>query len=317
MPLLLVIFLIDSKQSLHVTSGYSVGMAAAIISPLLSGVATVLFAATTRYFPPLLAAAASSILGALVLALFSPSLWSKSALHSVGVNWRGILGVAFWRILVGSSIFAVGLHYTEAIKAVFFTKIEPYFVLTWGWFLYREKISKNEIILLLVHVVGALLVSTGGRMAAFSSAHFGDLLIVISMSISGFSYFYARKLSKAMGARAAAVASEGLGGLLALPFALIFSVQFLPGGISSEGWWYFFSNILLFNVVSLPLWFFALQSVRGWIVSAVRAVGPLAGAPAAYLLLGETLNEVQLIGGACVVATSALIARAHWKGSAS
>lgn len=307
----------QTKQNQHVTTQYGLGLTAAVLSPLLSGVATVLFAATTRYFPPLYAAAFSSFVGAILLAVFSPSIWKRAVLRSARENWKGICAVAFWRILIGSSIFAVGIHYTDAIKAVFFTKIEPYFVLAWGWVLYREKVSRNELLLLFIHIIGAFLVSTGGKIERFSTAQYGDALIVLSMCISGFSYFYARKLSSAMGARPAAVASEGLGGIFAFPVAYFLTTHALPASVSPEAWWYLFTNILLFNTLALPLWFFALQSVRGWMVSAVRAVGPLAGAPTAYFLLGDTMNEWQLLGGALVIVTSALIARAHWKSRVS
>jgi drug/metabolite transporter (DMT)-like permease len=63
----------------------------------------------------------------------------------------------------------------------------------------------------------------------------------------------------------------------------------------------------MFYVFAAPLWFFALRSVPHWIVSALRACGPLAGAPAAYILLGEKLDWVQMIGGIVIIVTSALI----------
>jgi len=55
----------------------------------------------------------------------------------------------------------------------------------------------------------------------------------------------------------------------------------------------------------------ATKTVKGWIVSTLRYVGPILGAPVAYFLLKETLTLNQIFGAAIVVATSFLIVREH------
>lgn len=289
------------------------GIIYAVVSPLVSGVATVLFAACTRYFPPLIASSVSAILGATLLGLILRLSGASIRWDAVKKEWRVVIQLAIVRIVLGSSLFALGLKHTEAIKAVFFTKIEPYFVIFWGWVLFRDKVTRSEFFLLAIHLFGAFLVSTGGITSGLGHAQFGDLLIIVSMFVSGYSYFIARQVTSSVGASTAAVVSELLGGLLMLPIAILCSDSFSFSDVPTIGWIYFGLNLLLFNVVALPLWFYALRTVRGWIVSAVRAVGPLAGAPAAYFILDESLNSWQLVGGIFVVSTSAWIARAHFK----
>ena len=79
------------------------------------------------------------------------------------------------------------------------------------------------------------------------------------------------------------------------------------------GWGYLLLNIVLFNVLGLTLWFASLKSVKGWMVSALRSVGPIVGAPLAFIIFGVPLTIVQIIGAGIVTATSALIAREHLK----
>jgi probable blue pigment (indigoidine) exporter len=101
----------------------------------------------------------------------------------------------------------------------------------------------------------------------------------------------------------------GIGGLILLPFAFLFSPTL--AWTSAIGWNYLIGYVIMFNVIGLTLWFAALKTVKGWIVSALRALGPIAGMPVAFLLFGETLTPIQIVGAAVVLATSFLIAREH------
>jgi probable blue pigment (indigoidine) exporter len=103
-----------------------------------------------------------------------------------------------------------------------------------------------------------------------------------------------------------------IGGLVVLPLALAVS-PLSSWNVFSLGWTYLIAFVLLFNVVGLTMWFASLKTVRGWMVSALRAIGPIAGAPFAWLLFGEILSPVQIIGALIVVSTSAIIAREHIK----
>ena len=67
----------------------------------------------------------------------------------------------------------------------------------------------------------------------------------------------------------------------------------------------------MFQVIGLTLWFVALKFMQGWIVSALRAVGPVIAAPFAFLFFGQSLSCFQVGGAVLVLATSALIAREH------
>ena len=81
--------------------------------------------------------------------------------------------------------------------------------------------------------------------------------------------------------------------------------------VSDIGWIYLLSYVVLFNVIGLTLWYFSLKTVRPWIVSALRSIGPLAGAPIAFLLFGEILSTVQILGAFIVLASSSAIIYEH------
>ncbi|WKZ56123.1 MAG: DMT family transporter [Bdellovibrionota bacterium] len=284
------------------------GLAAALLSAALSGVATIFAAGAVRELSPLLVIGTGQLAGALLLIAMARQgqvPLKRSALHD---NAFLLIRLIILRGVLSAGLFGIGLGMTESIKAVFFTKIEPYFVLAWGALVHGERHRPAEYVLLAVHVLGALVLSTGGDLSTFGQSQLGDLCIVTAMAISGTTYAASRKLVELAGARYAGALTVGGGACIVLPIALIASGDRLVTA-SMEGWLYQAVHVVLFYVAALPLWFHALSSVKGWVVSALRAVGPLAGAPVAYLLFGETLSGTQLLGGLAVVLTSALISR--------
>ncbi|MBI2547128.1 MAG: DMT family transporter [Candidatus Aenigmarchaeota archaeon] len=283
------------------------GLVFAILSPFFSSIATILQSGATRHLHPLIIASMGGILGSLLLFIVILLTGEKINLTEIRKNLKNISLMTLLRPLAGTTIFVYGLSITEGIKAIFFTKAEPYFVLLWHWLLKKERVNPSHLILLAIHLAGAVILSTGGILK-FGKAQFGDMLVILAMGFFSLSYIYGSKLSTRLGSKISNAITLGLGGIILFPLMLIFApvVQTLNETI---GWTYFISYVILFNVVGLTMWFASLKTVKGWIVSALRSLGPIIGAPFAWLLLGETLSVVQIIGGSIVLVTSALIAR--------
>jgi len=289
-----------------------VGLAAGILSPLLSSIATIYFAQASKLVDPLLLSAFTGLLAGSVLLITLHFTKGLPKLHQLRAYAKDLATVTVLRFTLGQLLFAYGLSMTAGIKAIFFSKIEPYFVLLFDWIILKEKPKPRTLGLLAVHLTGAILLSTGGRLE-FGTAQLGDFLVILAMLCFGATYLKSARLSKGLGARASNGLSQFLGGSLLLPFAFFLFPS--AGFGSSTGWLYFLVYVTLFHIISLTLWFVALKNVKGWIVSALRALGPLAGAPFAFLVFGETLTAVQLVGAAIVLTTSALITREHRHGN--
>ena len=289
-----------------------IGLLFAIISPILSTLATVFLAGATKLLTPLLAASISGIVGSAIILAYMKLTKHKIDIRKIRKNRKDLGIMTMLRGTLGIAIFTYGLSLTDAIKAIFFTKVEPYFVLIFHWLLLKEKVKKEHVILLTIHVFGAILLSTGGNFMSFGKAQLGDFLVILTMGIFALSYIYGKRLSVKLGAKISNTVMLGMGGLILMPFALAFS----PTSIThfpTLGWGYLLLNIVLFNVIGLTLWFASLKSVKGWMVSALRSIGPIVGAPIAFLVFGVPLTIVQILGAGIVTATSALIAREHLK----
>lgn len=277
------------------------GLLFAIISPLVSGIATILLGGAAKLLHPLVILSLAPLIGGVLLAFFLLSRGEKFKVKELKQNSKELFLLITVRQVIGWIPFVVALTFTDAIKAIFLTKVEPYFVLFWHWLIKKEPVKPRHVFLLAVHVSGAILLSTGGRFA-LGKAQLGDLFIVVSMATSSLSYIWATSLARKIGAIKTNSFMLLVAGLVFLPLAFIISP--VSGWVNFTGWVYLVGYAVLFSTIGLSLWFISLKSVRGWIVSALRALSPLFAVPFAYFLFGQTLSAVQILGGIVVLATS-------------
>lgn len=288
-------------------------MVLAILSPFFSSISTIFQSQATKQIDPLIVTSIGSLFGSLILFLILLIRKRGLNLEKIKENRKAILIMTLLRPLLGQLILAYGLSLTTGIKAIFFTKSEPYFVLFWHWVIKKEKIKPKYLILLIFHVMGAIILSTGGDLM-LNKPQIGDLLIIIAMGLLSLSYFYGKILANNIGAQKSNAITLGLSGIFLLPFALI-SNPFPFRSQHPTGWLYLLIFVLLFNIIGLTFWFSSLKSVAPWIVSALRSLGPIVGVPVAYFVFGESLSFLQIFGGIIVLLTSFFIAREHLNSS--
>jgi drug/metabolite transporter (DMT)-like permease len=284
----------------------------ALLSPIFSNIATVIASKGTKEIPPLLFLSIYSLIGSFLLLVILYASRKSINLKKIKGNLGDLSKVVALRGVAGNILLMFGLSITSGISAIFFTKMEPYFVLMWNWILKREKIRKTYLGLLSVHICGVVLLASGGAFA-FSGTELGDLLIIAAMALFALSYIPSRKISEEMGAVSSNIVTGAISGIIVLPFALLFltGIGGIAHVIQPSGWYYLFLYIFFFFMLALTLWFASLKGVKAWIVSALRAVGPLVGAPFAWIFFGQTLNTVQIIGAGIVLATSFVISIIH------
>lgn len=285
------------------------GIGAAILSPFFSSVSTIFKSEAAKDLTPLIVVSFGGIIGSIILFIIAGIRREKFSLKLIKDNLRDLGFLVVLRFIVGELTLTYGLANTFAIKAIFFTKIEPFFVLILAWLILKEKIRARHFLLLTVHLFGAILLSTGGL---FLIPHPGDLLVVLAMFCFAATYISGKRISHNIGSTLGSAIPMGVASLILFPFAILSSSSHLFS-YSQKGWEYLFVYVILFNVLALTLWFFSLKAVKGWIVSALRYVGPILGAPVAYFAFGQTLNTNQIVGAGIIIATSLLIAREHFR----
>ena len=287
------------------------GLIFAAVSPIASSIATVFGGGAVKLLNPFITASFGPLLAAVILFATLFIRGSKLSLQQIKKHHKDLIFLIISRQILGQLSFSIGLSLTDSIKAIFFTKAEPYFVLFWYWVFAREKVRPKHLSLLSLHIFGAILLSTGGKLGSLGRAQLGDLFIIMAMIFFALSYFPSTKLAKNLGATQTNSLMLLTGGLVILPFAIVFSNPTVWS--QTLGWTYLLLATIIFFIFSLTLWFASLKTVKGWIVSALRSLGPLVGAPFAYFLFRESLNSTQIVGGIIVLITSFFIAREHLK----
>lgn len=284
----------------------------AIISPFFSSVSTIFKSGAAKILSPVVVVGVGGLIGSIILFVISILKKDEINFKKIKQHWRALSILIILRTILGELFLTFGLSLTTSIKAIFFTKIEPYFVLLIGVIFLKERLERKHLVLLLIHLTGAIILSTGGNINLVSKTQIGDLFIIIAMAFFASSYIYGKRLANSLGSTVSNAISMAIGSIIVLPFMffLMPEIDFIS---QSKGWFYLLVYVILFNVIALSLWFASLKSVRGWIVSALRYVGPVLGAPVAFLLFRETLNTTQIMGAVIILITSFLIAREHLK----
>ncbi len=283
-------------------------IAYAVLSSVISSIATLFKVQGVRTVPPLLAAAMGVLFGG-VLTLLILTITRK--LPTWDALWKvrtPLLQLTASRAVFSNLIFTIGLAYTTGVEAVFLTKMEPYLVIFWCWLLDKQRPSGDHLLLLLVHVGGAILLSIGDTGLDREISWFGDLLIIAAVVTAALSYRFAPQVTKVITPFQTAAIVETLGGIISLPLALLLCpLEFGPE--QQIGWLYVGAHSVLFYMVAIVLLYASLGGIEGWLSSALRATGPLFAAPVAFLFFGESLTGLQIVGACIVLATSALISK--------
>lgn len=285
----------------------NLALTAAIISTCVSSVAVLFQSEAAKHLSLLQLLCMSHLLGGiaaycLMRARGDHIYWGKIWQHRADLSKICIL-----RFILGGTLFWIAMQMTVGIKAIFFTKAEPYFVLLWAWLFDKAVVPRKHLFLLLIHFAGAAILS-GGLEFRIGEAQLGDLLLILAVAFFAFSYRYAARISREIPSLQLSSTALTAVGLLYLP-AMILWAPFAPWSESSVGWINLLISIPLWNLLGLPLWFVALRELPGWLVSALRALGPLLAAPIAILYFGQSLSLVQVLAAAVVLGTSFLLAR--------
>jgi drug/metabolite transporter (DMT)-like permease len=215
-----------------------------------------------------------------------------------GVFFAGDLALWHWSLLL-TSIAASTLEANCA----------PMLVTLLAWALWRER-PRPVFLLAIACAFGGMLLILVPKLGAGGHALLGDALGL------GTACFYAAyiiavaRLRARHGTGIVMFASTLVFTVLLLPLAL--AQQFLPA--SAYGWWVLIGCALLSQAFGQSLIAYALAHLPATFSAVALYAQVLAAAGYAWLLLGERLAPVQIVGGVVVLGAIALARRARRPG---
>ncbi|CAI0728831.1 DMT family transporter [Serratia grimesii] len=298
--------------------GSSQGYVIAIISAMLLAFTAIIIRVLTEYYhlPTFVLAFWRAALVALVLLpvllLFKPE-WAH--LQRSQVPFYACYGLL---LAVFNSLWTLSVALNGASVATILTYCSVGFTVFLGWMMYSERLSLRQLVVIVVSLGGCFLVSNGDSMG---NSHFSLLGLLVGM-LSGIGYTL-----YTLGGRVATERHYPVWNTILYVF-----------GFSAIYQWVFNAALTLYPLAAFhdmtgSLWFLSqgVQGIewRGWLLLLTLAAGPtLLGfglynislktlplavanlilslelvftAVIAYFLLGENMNQLQLLGSALVM----------------
>jgi len=226
-------------------------------------------------------------------------------LKVIKMNFRHflVLGIGFSGL--GITLKLWGLSMTTATNASFIMSLSSVTSVIFAYFLLKEQALKRFYAVALLMIGGVYLVTTGGKQMLPRT---GDLIILGLAFLIGFMHVYGKKVLSSI-----SVLETSFGrSLVGMFFLGILVVLFAPSGFST------IPNLPIFLLVlangftfsiSVILFYKALQTEGASNAGMFALLVPVITALLGNLVLQETFNIYQIVGGLIILAGSFLISR--------
>lgn len=244
----------------------------------------------------------SSLLLLGALAFFAPKL-ARVRREDIPllVIW-GILGMALVQF---TYLFTISL--TNVATAIFLQSTAPILTALWAALFEKQSLGARLVGVLVVAMAGSFLLISGGTTRLLVS----PLGLASGIASAVFLAFYSIYGSKGVADRLSPWTLLGYGLGLGFLFwlvvdGLLYAVGHPLAGtaaLASGRMWLFFVYLaVLATIVPFGLYLTGLQRITPTQAAITGMLEPVVGGLTAYLLLGEVLTPIQLLGGALIVA---------------
>ncbi|MED1950292.1 DMT family transporter [Brevibacillus centrosporus] len=215
----------------------------------------------------------------------------------------GVTGVALFNLFMFWA-----LERTNATNVGLLSTLNPVSIAIFSFLLVKDKIKPLQIVAMFISFGGVLVVMSKGDLAHISNLHFnvGDLWMLAAVAMWGIYSVCARWAMKTVTPLMSTLYSGVFGVALMLPFNLsTFTVQ----NTTWSFWLSLFYVGVLATVVSMVMWNVGVQKVGATAAGMFLNFNPVFTAILAFLLLGERMTAIQLLGSVIVIIGCYLFSR--------
>ncbi len=288
----------------------------------LPGSAAVLFAAAawgmSGVFVKLLGAEVE--IGALALAFWRDLVTFLVLLAGVGLcrpSWLRVHRADVrWLIGLGASLgtfhvfWNLGIFLNGAAVATVQQAAMPAIVAVAAWMFWRESLTWAKIAAIVLTFLGTVLVS-GLDIVGEANLSPAGLLVGLAIPVTYAAWnLFGKKVRGTYNPITTLTYGFGFGALVLLPFQF-FIPQ--PGPVPASGLWWFAGLIAVATIIPFSAYTFALGRLPASVAS-ILAMSEIAFVAAyAYILLGERLTVIQILGAVLVVGGVLLLFWRRWR----
>ncbi|MEM6615086.1 MAG: DMT family transporter [Pseudomonadota bacterium] len=219
--------------------------------------------------------------------------------------WRGILLMGFF--FAGDLFFwHLSIVNTTVANATFFATLSPVFVLLAGWLIFKEKISRNQTLGLVICLSGGTLLL--GTSIAFAPERIsGDAYgMLTGMFFAAYIITMGKTRLRGIPAGTVMFWSTAVTAAFLLPPALLFEAHLFPQ--SWAGFWWLLILAVIAQVGGQGLLSVALGKLAASFSSLVIFLEGVAAAFLGWVVLAEALTPLQ-VAGAMLIIFGVVVAR--------
>lgn len=250
---------------------------------------------------------------------------------------RGIIGSLF---LIGASFFlkqkpslakirqnflllilsggAIGLNWILLFQSYRYTTISnatlsyyfaPIFVMILAPFVLKEKLTRAKIGCIFAAMVGlVLIVNTGGRDTGGTYHHLTGILYGLSAAVFYASAVLMNKFIRRLSGFETTIIQLMLAALVLFPY-VVFKDQLVLSGLNPSSIFLILIIGIVHTGIAYFLYFTSLQELKGQTIAVLSYIDPISAVVIASILLGESMNLFQIIGGILILGATFLSER--------
>lgn len=214
-------------------------------------------------------------------------------------DWIFIFAQAVTAGVLFNFFILSGLEHADANVAGIISSALPAIIAIMSWVILGEKMSGKKALCVCFSTFGLMVIAFDKFLGVkVKSSFWGEILILISLLPEATYYILSKMHTNTLPAFLISSLLNGINALLLTSY-LIFTVS-VPPSISFFDW--FILIILgLSSGLFYVLWNFGCQKVDGVMISLSTAIMPLSTVVIAWVVLGEQLSKLQLIGMTMII----------------
>jgi len=231
----------------------------------------------------------------------------KDLPYFIILGFVGVAGMQFTYYYTISKIY-VG-------PAILLQYIQPVWVSLYAFLFQKEPISKQKIAALLLAVMGCYFVVGGYQTDLLRLNKIGIVSGVIASLFFTFYALFGERGLKKYDSWTLILYGFGFG---AVPYWILFSpIKIIMAGHSLKMWVAFIYIAIFSTLIPFGLYLKGIEYLRATRTSIIATWEPVVAGIAAYIVLGEILFPLQVLGGIGVIAAIVLLQMAKEKGAPS
>ncbi|OIJ12753.1 EamA family transporter [Anaerobacillus arseniciselenatis] len=210
----------------------------------------------------------------------------------------GLTGIALYNIF-----FFLASKHAPVIKSSLFIAANPVLIIILSVLFLKEKITKNQVIGLILALVGASIIVTNGDLGIFVAMAFEPIDLILLGAVICWALYsvIGRVVLQKYSSIVSTTYAVGFGTLFLLPFA-VRETSLTDIASSSMNTWLAIGHMSVFvTVVSFIMYYYGIQQVGAAKASIFINFMPISAVVMASLFLGEAFTLPHLIGAVFVL----------------